>query len=63
MVKYSSIYVKVDRDTRARLNIIAKKRHTSVNKLLRGKVFEILKANPIASREDIEAWYKHQQAK
>ena len=63
MVKYSSIYVKVDRDTRARLNIIAKKRRTSVNKLLRAKVFEILKANPIASREDIEEWYKHQQAK
>ena len=63
MVKYSSIYVKVDRDTRARLNIIAKRQHTSVNKLLRGKVFEILKANPIASREDIEEWYKDQQAK
>lgn len=63
MVKYSSIYVKVDRDTRARLNIIAKQRRTSVNKLLRSKVFEILKANPIASREDIEDWYKDQQAK
>lgn len=63
MVKYSSIYVKVDRDTRARLNIIAKRQHTSVNKLLRGKVLEILKANPIASREDIEDWYKDQQAK
>lgn len=63
MVKYSSIYVKVDRDTRARLNIIAKRQHTSVNKLLRGKVLEILKANPIASREDIEEWYKDQQAR
>lgn len=63
LIKDISVRVKIDRNTKARLNIIANDNNISVNKLLQHAINDVIQAHPLASTEDIDRWYASRDKK